>query len=137
MPRISGLLESVLYVADMARAARFYREVIELDAMFESPRLIAFDAGRQGVLLLFQQGATLDDMPTRGGTIPGHDGNGPVHMAFAIPAEDYDIWRAHLTAHGVALRSEVAWPAGGKSLYFDDPDSHVIELATPGLWPNY
>jgi catechol 2,3-dioxygenase-like lactoylglutathione lyase family enzyme len=137
MPRISGLLESVLYVADMAVAARFYRDVIELAVMFESPRLIAFDAGRQGVLLLFQQGATLDDAPTRGGTIPGHDGSGKVHMAFAIPGEDYDSWINHLAAQGVTLRSEVAWPAGGKSLYFDDPDGHVIELATPGLWPNY
>jgi catechol 2,3-dioxygenase-like lactoylglutathione lyase family enzyme len=137
MPRISGLLESVLYAADMARATGFYRDVIELPIMFESPRLTAFDAGRQGVLLLFQQGATADDVPTRGGTIPGHDGNGPVHMAFAIPNEDYEAWREHLAAHGVALLSEVAWPAGGRSLYFNDPDSHVIELATPGLWPNY
>jgi len=23
------------------------------------------------------------------------------------------------------------------ALYVDDPDGHVIELATPGLWANY
>jgi catechol 2,3-dioxygenase-like lactoylglutathione lyase family enzyme len=137
MPRISGLLESVLYVDDMARAAAFYRDVLQLDIMLESPRLIAFDAGRQGVLLLFRHGMTLDDAPTPGGIIPGHDGSGPTHMAFAIPREDYESWREHLAAHGIALKSEVDWPAGGKSLYFDDPDGHVIELATPGLWPNY
>ncbi len=137
MPSISGLLESVLYVGDMARAVGFYRDIVGLKPMFESPRLWAFDAGRQGVLLLFQEGMTRCDVPTRGGTIPGHDGSGPVHMAFAIPTEEYEPWRLHLAASGVDVRSEVAWPAGGKSLYFDDPDGHVIELATPGLWPNY
>ena len=48
-----------------------------------------------------------------------------------------NAWRAHLTASGVAIRSEMAWPRGGRSLYFDDPDGHVLELATPGLWATY
>src|SRR3546814_2808611 len=65
------------------------------------------------------------------------DGAGPLHMAFRITADSYDIWRAHLTAAGVTMRGEMAWPAGGHSLYFEDPDGHVLELATPGIWPNY
>jgi len=137
MPRISGLLETALYVEDLARAKAFYADDLQLSVMLDSPRLVAFDAGRQGVLLLFQAGMSREDMPTRGGVIPGHDGSGPVHMAFAIAAEEYESWRAHLAGCGITLRSEVAWPAGGRSLYFDDPDGHVIELATPGLWPNY
>ena len=28
-----------------------------------------------------------------------------------------------------------AWPRGGRSLYFRDPDHHLIELASPGIWP--
>ncbi len=103
--------------------------------MLETPRLVALDAGRQGVLLLFRKGASGEDMPTRGGIVPGHDGSGRLHMAFAIAAEDYEPWRLRLSDRGIALRSEVTWPAGGRSLYFDDPDGHVIELATPGLWP--
>jgi len=137
MPKISGLLETALYASNLASTVGFYRDILGLKPMFESPRLVALDAGRQGVLLLFQEGVSHADMPTRGGIVPGHDGSGPVHMAFAIPAEEYEPWRLHLAASGVSLRSEVAWPAGGKSLYFDDPDGHVIELATPGLWPNY
>jgi catechol 2,3-dioxygenase-like lactoylglutathione lyase family enzyme len=137
MPTISGLLETALYVADLERAIRFYADDLGLTAMLRTPRLVALDAGRQGVLLLFRQGASGGDMPTSGGIIPGHDGSGRLHMAFAIAAEEYEPWRQHLTQRGIALRSEVTWPAGGKSLYFDDPDGHVIELATPGLWPNY
>ncbi|MFV0624224.1 VOC family protein [Sphingomonas sp. ac-8] len=137
VPPVSGLLETALYVADMPRSARFFREVLQLRPMIEGDRLTAFDAGRSGVLLLFLAGASLEDMPGSGGVIPGHDGSGPVHMAFAIPVGSEDAWRAHLAAQGVPLRSEVAWPRGGRSLYFDDPDGHVLELATPGLWPNY
>jgi catechol 2,3-dioxygenase-like lactoylglutathione lyase family enzyme len=35
------------------------------------------------------------------------------------------------------MRGEMTWPAGGRSIYFEDPDGHVLELATPGLWRNY
>ncbi|MDQ3753396.1 MAG: glyoxalase, partial [Acidobacteriota bacterium] len=29
------------------------------------------------------------------------------------------------------------WNRGGTSLYFRDPDNHLLELATPGLWAIY
>lgn len=135
-PRIAGLLETALYVDDMARSARFFAGVLGLAPMLESERLTAFDAGAGGVLLVFARGASRDDSATPGGTIPGHDGAGPLHMAFAIAAEDYDPWLARLGEAGIAVTGEVIWPAGGRSLYFEDPDGHVIELATPGLWAN-
>ena len=136
-PRISGLLETSLYVADLDRAAAFYEGVLGLRVMLRSPRLVALDAGRQGVLLLFLAGATSADVVEAGGIIPGHEGVGRLHMAFAVPAEDLDAWRARLAAAGVALTGEMAWARGGVSLYIADPDGHVVELATPGLWPNY
>ncbi|WP_395682525.1 VOC family protein [Inquilinus sp.] len=136
-PRISGLLETSLYVADLDRAAAFYEGVLGLRVMLRSPRLVALDAGRQGVLLLFLAGATSADVIEAGGTIPGHEGAGRLHVAFAVPAEDLDAWRARLAAAGVALTGEMAWARGGVSLYIADPDGHVVELATPGLWPNY
>jgi catechol 2,3-dioxygenase-like lactoylglutathione lyase family enzyme len=136
-PRIDGLLETALYVADLDRATAFYEQILGLRVMLRSPRLVALDAGRQGVLLLFLAGATSADLVEAGGTIPGHEGTGRLHMAFAIPVEDLDAWRARLAASGVALTGEMAWARGGTSLYVTDPDGHVIELATPGLWPNY
>jgi catechol 2,3-dioxygenase-like lactoylglutathione lyase family enzyme len=137
MPKISGVLETALYCEDLARAKSFYAGDLELRVMFDSTRLVAFDIGGDRALLLFQRGMTSEDVHTPGGLIPGHDGSGPAHMAFAIPTEEYEPWRSHLAARGIAIRSEVVWRAGGKSLYFNDPDGHVIELATPGLWPNY
>ncbi len=135
-PRITGLLESAIYVDDMARACGFYRDVLGLMVMLDTPRLTAFDAGAGGVLLVFARGQSREDMPGPDGTIPGHDGAGALHLAFGIPADALAAWRTRLADAGVALRSEVTWPRGGSSLYFDDPDGHVVELATPGLWPN-
>jgi catechol 2,3-dioxygenase-like lactoylglutathione lyase family enzyme len=34
----------------------------------------------------------------------------------------------------VAMEDEVAWPAGGKSVYFRDPAGNSVELVTPGVW---
>ncbi|MDF2494014.1 VOC family protein [Sphingomonas sp.] len=135
-PRIAGLLETALYVDDMARSARFFRDVLGLAPMIESDRLTAFDAGHGGVLLVFARGQSTEDVTVPGGTIPGHDGHGPLHMAFAIGANEVEAWRTHLAEHGVEVTQEVSWPAGGRSLYFNDPDGHVLELATPGLWKN-
>ena len=104
MPRIAGLLETALYVAEMAPAKAFFAEVLGLKPMLSTERLTAFDAGRQGVLLLFLEGASDADMPGPNGTVPGHDGSGPVHMAFAIEASDFEPWRRRLAEQGVALQ---------------------------------
>ena len=135
-PRIDGVLETALYVDDMARAARFYDQVLGLCRLLSTSRLTVFDAGAGSVLLLFARGMTEADSLTPGGVIPGHHGSGRLHFALAIAEDAYAPWRAHLVGQGVAIRSEVAWPRGARSLYFDDPDGHVVELATPGLWSN-
>lgn len=137
MPRINAILETVLYVADLDRAAAFYADVIGLPKMLEEPRLRAFDVSGRGVLLLFRQGETTEPVHIPGGTIPPHDGAGPAHMAFQIPTEDLDAWRNYLIGAGVEIESEMRWSRGAHSLYFRDPDNHCLELATPGLWPGY
>lgn len=135
-PKTRGIRETALYAADLDRSRAFYRDGLGLRVMLDTDRLVALDAGGTGVLLLFQAGATSDDLPTAGGLVPGHEGTGRLHMAFAIDAADYDTWKAHLAARGIPLDSEVRWPAGGRSLYIRDPDGHAVEFVTPGLWPN-
>ena len=41
-----------------------------------------------GVLLLFLRGHSLETVHLSGGTIPPHDGHGPVHVAFSIAADE-------------------------------------------------
>ena len=136
-PPIAGVLETAIYVDDLGRARAFYSQVLSLECVLDTPRMLTFAVAPAQVLLVFRRGMTADDAETPGGLVPGHHAEGPAHFAFAIGAEAYELWKAHLQALGVPLRSEVRWPKGGRSLYFDDPDGNVLELATPGLWPNY
>ncbi|MBV8963643.1 MAG: VOC family protein [Hyphomicrobiales bacterium] len=137
MAGVTHIVESSLYAKDIKATANFYATVLGLPAMLESPRLVAFDAGQASVLLVFQEGATGEDVKTEEGMIPGHDGQGRLHLALGIPADGLAEWRQRLASHGVPIISETRWKGGGTSLYFHDPDGHVVELATPGLWANY
>ncbi len=137
MPRIRRILETALYCDVLEETAAFYRALLGGEPLMETDRLVALDAGEGTVLLLFQLGASIASLQTPGGLVPGHHGEGPTHLAFAIDAEEADAWKSRLGELGVKLESEVTWPRGGRSLYFRDPDGRSVELATPGLWATY
>jgi len=134
-PPLSGLLETCLYVDDMARSKAFYAALLGIAPLFEDERICVFRLPDGTVLILFARGSTLEPVVTPDGTIPPHDGHGPIHFALGIPPGSVDEWCRHLEACGVAVESEVRWSRGrGHSLYFRDPDGHAAELATRELW---
>jgi catechol 2,3-dioxygenase-like lactoylglutathione lyase family enzyme len=134
--RVKRMLETVLYCDDLARCAAFYQTLLNVEPMLTGDRLVALDAGEGTVLLLFQRGNS-GPLETGGGFVPGHDGGGPVHLAFAIDADAIAAWEARLAKLGIAIESRVRWDRGGRSLYFRDPENRSVELATPGIWPAY
>jgi catechol 2,3-dioxygenase-like lactoylglutathione lyase family enzyme len=136
MPKIGHVLETCLYVDDLKRAKTFYRQTFDLKVVREDARMCAFAIGPT-VLLLFQRGLSMSPTELPGGTIPPHDGAGPIHLALAISSDELAEWERMLEREGIAIEGRVQWPLGGSSIYFRDPDRHLIELATPGLWPNY
>ncbi len=140
MLRIDRVLETALYVEDMARAIEFYQRVFGFPVLARSAepdRLTALDIGRTQVLLLCKIGASLQAVVTPGGKIPPCDGSGNSHLAFPIALSQLEAWEKHLLDHGIAIESKVHWERGGQSLYFRDPDGNSLELATPGLWSTY
>ena len=138
MPSLRGILERSLYVEDLARSAAFWEGVIGLNRLVPADnRFVAYDAGDHSVLLLFAKGATLETVHMPGGTIPPHDGAGRLHVAFAVGEAELADWEARLARAGVEIEGRATWPRGGRSIYFRDPDGHLVELATPGLWPTY
>jgi catechol 2,3-dioxygenase-like lactoylglutathione lyase family enzyme len=130
-PKTNGFLEASLYVDDVARSARFYENIFGFRVISEfGGRGCAVQAGEHQVLLLFKKGASRD--------IPSpHDGDGELHLAFAIPAGELARWEAWLAENGIAVEEKRAWERGGESLYFRDPDRHLLEVATPGVWSIY
>ncbi|MBX9776059.1 MAG: VOC family protein [Xanthobacteraceae bacterium] len=137
MPQLDAVLETALYVDDLDRAVRFYRDVLELKPLYQDSRLTAFSVGDRNVLLLFPRGGSLDTVHMPGGTIPPHDGSGPLHIAFAIAKDELPKWEQRLGASNIAIEGRTTWKRGGESIYFRDPDGHLLELATPGLWAIY
>jgi catechol 2,3-dioxygenase-like lactoylglutathione lyase family enzyme len=137
MPKLDGILETALYTDDMERARAFYEGVLGLAPIFEDSRLCAYGIASRCVLLIFRRGSATQTVTMPGGTIPGHDGAGPLHMAFAIGKDELAEWERHLAEKGVAIEGTTTWSRGGRSIYFRDPDGHLLELATPGLWSVY
>ena len=136
IPRIGGVVETCINVAEMGRAREFYRTLFGFEAMVGDDRFCAFRVAND-VLLLFKENASEAPVNLPGGVIPPHATLGAGHFALAIAADDLENWRARLREHGVVIESEVRWERGGVSLYFRDPDNNLVELATPGVWANY
>jgi catechol 2,3-dioxygenase-like lactoylglutathione lyase family enzyme len=130
-PKTEGILESSLYVDDLAGSARFYQKIFGFPVISDfGERGCALQAGDRQVLLLFKKGGS------RAIQSP-HDGDGELHLAFAIPAAALANWEAWLAQNGIAVEEKRTWEAGGQSLYFRDPDRHLLEVATPGVWSIY
>jgi len=130
-PKTDGILESSLYVDDLPRSVRFYQEVFGFSMINDfGERGCAMQAGPHQVLLLFKKGAS------RAITSP-HDGDGELHLAFAIPFAELGNWELWLEQRGIAVEEKRKWDLGGWSVYFRDPDRHLLELATPGTWSIY
>jgi len=130
-PKSDGILETSLYVSDVPRSVRFYEETLGFRVISEfGERGCAMQAGARQVLLLFKKGASRAIQSA-------HDGDGELHIAFAIPSAELANWESWLQTRGIAVEEKRKWEKGGWSLYFRDPDRHLIELATPGTWSIY
>ena len=131
MPTVTGILETALYVDDLARSAAFYESLFGFVRLVASDRLIALAVRDGQVLLLFRKKASLHLSPG------AHDGDGQLHLAFAIAEADVEAWRERLRTHSIPIVDDRSRECGGHSLFFRDPDDHLIELGSPGIWANY
>ncbi len=137
---LKGLVETALFVEDLARASAFYEQVLALPKVKASDTGCVFRASDQRYLLIFSRKAAHTPNKTLSGdllpscALPEQDGRGPGHIAFGISQDAVDSWRARLAKHDVDLLSEISWESGARSLYFRGPDGHLIELATAGIW---
>jgi catechol 2,3-dioxygenase-like lactoylglutathione lyase family enzyme len=130
-PKTDGIVESSLYVSDLPRSVRFYEDTFGFRVISDfGERGCAMHAGPRQVLLLFKKGASRTVQSP-------HDGDGELHIAFAISSAELGNWEAWLQTRGIPVEEKRRWELGGTSLYFRDPDRHLIEVVTPGVWTVY
>ena len=113
---IRGIYEVAVRVRDLERALAFYQDVLGLSVGLrdESRRWIFLRAGGSEGMLVLQEDP--GDRPTQ-------------HLAFRVDAGDLDRANEQLQRQGVATTGPIVhdWmPA--RSLYFEDPDGHELEL---------
>ena len=137
---LNGVVETALFVEDLPRACGFYEQVLGLRRVKISDTGCVFRVADQRYLLITSRKAAHTPNKTASGDVlppcalPQQDGQGPGHIAFGIPKDEVDSWRQRLAKYNVDLLSEISWETGARSLYFRDPDGHMIELATAGIW---
>jgi catechol 2,3-dioxygenase-like lactoylglutathione lyase family enzyme len=133
-PQIDHVLETCLYVTDLAAAERFYADILGLSLYSrQEGRHVFFRCG-QRMVLLFDAAASSQPGSHGGLDVPPHGAAGEGHLCFAMREADLPAWKEHLARHGVAIEKDLAWPGGGRSLYFRDPSGNSLELATPRIW---
>jgi hypothetical protein len=130
-PQVNGILETSLTSStrpdrSSSIAAFFGFEPIDTDqkeGITDQTCLCALRAGDRSVLLLFKKGATADTNAT-----------GAIHVAFGISRSELPLWEAWLLHQGIAIELRKTWKYGGEALYFRNPDGHLLEVVTPGVW---
>jgi glyoxalase family protein len=136
--RLAGLHHISAMASAIERTDAFYREVLEMDLLrksvnYDDPSMPHWywgvGAGEPGTIM------TYFGMPPRQGVRPVHGqiGRGLTHhIAFEVPGDDAILaWREHLLNRGLSV-TEVLDRKYFHSIYFNDPDGHILEIATAG-----
>src|SRR5881227_3333783 len=126
--KVERILETILYARDLETAERFYTQILGMEVHSRQPDRHVFFRCGSNMFLLFNPEHTASEAHSSHGCF------GRGHIAWAVAEDDLHAWRAHLQNAGVKIESEVAWPAGGHSIYFRDPAGNSLELATPSVW---
>ncbi len=132
--RVQGVLETVLYAADLDAAEAFYGGVLGLDCFHRHPTRQVFFRCGEGVLLIFNPEETRKPPKPGDLPVPSHGATGAGHVCFRASADELNGWREKLEEVGVEIEADFEWPSGGRSIYFRDPAGNSLEFAEPRIW---
>ena len=119
MLSIRGLYEVAIPVRRLQRAETFYRDVLGLEVGLRDERrnwLFLRAGGTAGMVVLQERDA---EFPS-------------CHFAFTVSQSDLERAASMLRDRGVSARGPIShdW-IPGRSVYFEDPDGHELELFAP------
>jgi catechol 2,3-dioxygenase-like lactoylglutathione lyase family enzyme len=120
-----GVAAITLFVEDLDKARRFYREVFGVEVLVEDDASTAFRFGNTIVNLLKATAADELVAPAAVG-----DPDAGARLVFTIDVDDVDATCAELIARGVELlNGPVDRPWGVRTASFRDPGGHIWEIA--------
>ena len=131
-----GILETVLYAADLDAIERFYADVLEMQPFSKlAGRQLFYRCGSQ-VLLIFNPAATVKLPPPPALPVPPHGAVGPgACLLSGECGRDRTLARNCLKPKALRSKQTFIWPAsGGRSIYFRDPAGNCLEFAEPRIW---
>lgn len=113
--------------SDLARAERFYREVLGLEVLQRWPRP---EGGDRSVWLAVGEGfLALERAEHAPAPSPWRDGAAGLHLvALRVPRGERAAWEARLAARGVEIVHRTRW-----TLYVRDPEGNRVGLSH---WPD-
>jgi glyoxylase I family protein len=129
--QLTGLHHVTLIASDLERTTAFYRDTLGLalvreEANPDDPGARHFWFGdadaSPGTLVTFLEYPRMEE---------GKVGRGSTHhLAFGVASRaEQEAWRDWLTSRGVTV-TDVFDRGALRSIYFRDPDGHILEIAT-------
>ena len=116
------LTYTIVFVSDMARSVKFYRDTLGLPLRFESPKWTEFDTG--GVTLALHGSEPHSSAAAAMPPFP------PAHSHPGLNVHNLDEFHQRMTAAGVrCIQPPKTEEFGGKLAAYADPDGLAISVA--------
>jgi catechol 2,3-dioxygenase-like lactoylglutathione lyase family enzyme len=121
MLKTEGVLHFTIPVKDLARAEKFYTDILGLRAINRNDHMVFMRAGSDHVVLTYSENPIAPNVGDK------HQ----IHSAFRVSGPAYDEALKFLAGKGVRVFKQEDRGQGtfqGRSAYFHDPDRNVIEI---------
>ena len=119
-PRVVGISELVLEVADLDAARRFYRDVLGFEETL-------YGEGREGRYWYLVGDTARLGLWTEQVGLAGGRGGAHVHFAFHVEEAGIDRLQARIEANGTEVTGPIQL-GPGRAIYVTDPDGNVVEF---------
>src|SRR5688572_24405785 len=124
-PRVTGISELVLEVADLEAARRFYRDVLGFEETL-------YGEGRDGRYWYLVGDTARLGLWTPQVGLAGGRGGAHVHFAFHVSDEEVDRMLARLEERGGEVEGPIQL-GPGRAIYVTDPDGNVVEFSAQDM----
>lgn len=128
MPAIRGLAEIVIFVDDLERSLRFYRDLLGLEVI-SPPSLKAVFLRVGAEVGGVPQQIVLVPRPTPLGATSANKADRDLHhIGLEVPAAEFEAERTRIAGQGISVRAGEHPFLPVEAFYIDDPDGHEVEI---------